>query len=249
MTAVDMDGPALFARYAYPPNELGYCGPDDPSVLLRQAHGISASGDRDRARQFDGAWPYLEALAVSAGIDDPLDSRVIEAYWVGGDLLDSLDSGKLLQHLRTAFGKRENTGFLPVLGDRDRALAHHSFHVLLVYPWVKLLRKRGEVPLSVLQNCRIRWGVVEDVGEEHALVISSPLEFDGEKLAHGTPVAQRVRWSVDGRSLAATPVPGAVVTMHWDWLCDSITAEQSLALDAAEDSALQIANQMLSTDS
>ena len=33
MTAVGMNGPALFARYAYPPNELGYCGPDDPSVL------------------------------------------------------------------------------------------------------------------------------------------------------------------------------------------------------------------------
>ncbi len=41
---------------------------------------------------------------------------------------------------------------------------------------------------------------------------------------------------------------GAGVTMHWDWLCDSITAEQALALDAAEDSALRIANQMLSTD-
>ncbi|BAH33371.1 DUF6390 family protein [Rhodococcus erythropolis] len=246
MTAVGMNGPALFARYAYPPNELGYCGPDDPSVLLRLASGNSGSGDRDRARQFDGAWPYLEALAASAGIDDPLDPRVIEAYWVGGDLLDSLDSGALLQHLRGAFGERENTGFLPALGDRDRALAHHSFHVFLVYPWVKLLRKRGAVPLSVLQNCRIRWGVVEDVSEEHALVVSSPLEFDGEQLVRGTPVTQRVRWSVDGRSLAPTPVHGALVTMHWDWLCDNITSEQSRALDAAEDSALRIATRMLS---
>ena len=248
MTAVGMNGPALFARYAYPPNELGYCGPDDPSVLLRLASGNSGSGDRDRARQFDGAWPYLEALAVGAGIDDPLDSRVIEAYWVGGDLLDSLDSGKLLQHLRKAFGERENTGFLPVLGGRDRALAHHSFHVFLVYPWVKLLRKRGAVPLSVLQNCRIRWGVVEDVGEEHALVVSSPLEFDGEQLARGRPATQRVRWRVEGNALAAMPVAGAVVTMHWDWVCDRITAEQSRALDAAEDSGLRIANRMLSTD-
>ncbi|MBJ7477692.1 MULTISPECIES: DUF6390 family protein [unclassified Rhodococcus (in: high G+C Gram-positive bacteria)] len=248
MTAVGINGPALFARYAYPPNELGYCGPEDPSALLRQALGGSGSGDRDRARQFDGAWPYLEALAVGAGIEDPLDPRVIEAYWVGSDLLDSLDSATLLQHLRTAFGERENTGFLTALEDRDRALAHHSFHVFLVYPWVKLLRKRGAVPLSVLQNCRIRCGVVEDVSQEHASVVSSTLEFDGQQLARGTPVSQRVRWSVGGRSLAPPPVPGAVVTMHWDWLCDSITAEQALALDAAEDSALRIANQMLSTD-
>ena len=30
MTAVDqVSGPVLFARYAFPPNQLGYCGPDD----------------------------------------------------------------------------------------------------------------------------------------------------------------------------------------------------------------------------
>ena len=55
-------------------------------------------------------------------------------------------------------------------------------------------------------------------------------------------------WRVEGNALAAMPVPGAVVTMHWDWVCDRITAEQSRALDAAEDSGLRIANRMLSTD-
>ena len=32
-------GHATFARYAFPPNELGYCGPSDASVLL---HGDPA---------------------------------------------------------------------------------------------------------------------------------------------------------------------------------------------------------------
>ncbi|MDQ3591509.1 MAG: DUF6390 family protein, partial [Actinomycetota bacterium] len=27
-------GAALFARYAFPPNELGYCGPEGSEVLL-----------------------------------------------------------------------------------------------------------------------------------------------------------------------------------------------------------------------
>ncbi|MGW1020020.1 DUF6390 family protein, partial [Streptomyces niveus] len=30
-------GAVLFARYAYPPNELGYCGPADSAALLRPA--------------------------------------------------------------------------------------------------------------------------------------------------------------------------------------------------------------------
>ena len=29
-----LTGATMFARYAYPPNVLGYCGPDDASPLL-----------------------------------------------------------------------------------------------------------------------------------------------------------------------------------------------------------------------
>ncbi|MFD9867202.1 DUF6390 family protein, partial [Streptomyces niveus] len=57
-------GAILFARYAYPPNELGYCGPADHTALLRPA---DTEGIERGARQFDGAWCYLEFLAESAG--------------------------------------------------------------------------------------------------------------------------------------------------------------------------------------
>ena len=30
-------GPVVFARYAYPPNALGYCGPADSGALLKEA--------------------------------------------------------------------------------------------------------------------------------------------------------------------------------------------------------------------
>ena len=35
------------------------------------------------------------------GISDPLDARVVEAYWVGNDLLESIDSRWFLDRLRT----------------------------------------------------------------------------------------------------------------------------------------------------
>ena len=51
-------GPALFARFAYPPNALGYCGPDDAqSVLEYAAARASDPGLVGLARQFSGAWP------------------------------------------------------------------------------------------------------------------------------------------------------------------------------------------------
>ena len=85
--AVDVptNGAILFARYAYPPNELGYCGPPDHRALLD--YGAERAFDQglvELARGFAGAWPYLEFIATSTGIGSPLDRRVVEAYWLGG---------------------------------------------------------------------------------------------------------------------------------------------------------------------
>jgi len=46
-------GTVLFARYAFPPNELGYCGPADPDVLLRHATsgGEPADDDQEKHRE------------------------------------------------------------------------------------------------------------------------------------------------------------------------------------------------------
>ncbi|MFE4060664.1 DUF6390 family protein, partial [Streptomyces sp. NPDC059096] len=57
-------GALLFARYAYPPNELGYCGPADSGALLRPEE---PAGIERHARRFEGAWCYLELLAERAG--------------------------------------------------------------------------------------------------------------------------------------------------------------------------------------
>ena len=73
-------GPVLFARYAYPPNELGYCGPSDPSALLEGAtQGERVEFLAHLAQQFEGAWPYLELIAGCSGVADPLDREVVEA--------------------------------------------------------------------------------------------------------------------------------------------------------------------------
>ncbi|MGZ4600831.1 MAG: DUF6390 family protein, partial [Oryzihumus sp.] len=81
-------GPVLFARYAFPPNSHGYCGPADNTAFLEMGSaGVVDTGMRLMARQFEGAWPYLELIAGAVGVADPLDPRVVEAYWVGNGLL------------------------------------------------------------------------------------------------------------------------------------------------------------------
>ena len=73
-----INGAQLFARYAYPPNVLGYCGPADHLSLFEYGtSGVTDAGLVELAKAFAGAWPYLELIAGSTGIKDPLDRRVV----------------------------------------------------------------------------------------------------------------------------------------------------------------------------
>lgn len=222
-------GAVLFAQYAYPPNELGYCGPDGAAAML--APGAAAVIER-RARQFEGAWSYLEMIAESAGIADPLDERVVEAYWVGNDLLDAVDPAALVERLEDRFRGQVGGTWRTAAG---RASAHHSFQVFEVYPWAGLLRENGHpAAVTVLDQCRIRTGQVRSVSAEQAVVVSRPLVWDGTSLASGAALEETVRWSVGGRALVPSPAPGDTVALHWDWVCDVLAPAQVAAVEARD---------------
>ncbi len=226
---MSVPGTLLFARYAYPPNQLGYCGPDGAGALLR---GDAPDEIARRARRFEGAWSYLEFIARAAGVADPLDEAVVEAYWVGNELLDRVPSPDLVAFLRDRFAGQTGGTWAGAAG---RALAHHSFHVFEVYPWSTVLRKTGTpAAVSVLDRCRIRTGAVVAVRGEIATVRSRPLVWRDGVLAHGAERDDAVSWAVDGRSLLPGLDPGDRVALHWDWVCDVITGEQADRLNACE---------------
>jgi hypothetical protein len=226
-------GPLLFARYAYPPNELGYCGGDDHRALLEQTSaGVVDGGLRQSLRAFEGAWPYLELIAAANHLQDPLDAQVVEAYWLGSTLLERVAPALLGQSLDERFRGPAGRSW-PELADAigHGALPHHSFHVFGVYPFVGLLRS-GVVsePLHVLDRCRIRWGRVVAVIDDKAVVASQPLEWDGRRLVLG---AVRDEMAVTGegtmrlsRGLAA----GDWCSLHWDWVCDRLEPAQVRSL-------------------
>lgn len=233
-------GYRLFARYAFPPNELGYCGPTGPAAQP----GDNTAEFASHAREFDGAWPYLHSIAEAIGAD-PLDAEVVRGYWVGGTLLDRVDPGILLAQLRAAF-QGQVTGALDTVSapwtTAGAVLAHHSFHVFVVYPWIRFLDRDPDTSLHVLQNCRIRWGTVAAVDNEHVVVESCPLVLDDRRLTIGAPVTERVRWSRDGKSLTNMPAPGDIVSAHWDWVCDTLTPGEATALADATRATLDLVN-------
>ncbi|HET6694587.1 MAG TPA: DUF6390 family protein, partial [Pedococcus sp.] len=130
-----VSGAVLFVRYAFPPNSHGYCGPSDNTGFFEYGvTGMVDPGLRLMAQAFAGAWPYLELIAGSVGVPDPLDRRVVEAYWVGNDLLDRLPSFDMGNSMEERFRHRAGPHFGHLAdGVVAGGLPHHSFHVFCVY--------------------------------------------------------------------------------------------------------------------
>jgi hypothetical protein len=239
------NGPLSFARFAYPPNELGYCGPDAHGELLERVAAAAADpGLRRLATDFEGAWPYLTLLAGVAGVDDPLDPAVVEAYWIGSPLLDRVqaaDLGRCLEDRFRARGLGAWAGVAATIG--LAAVPHHSFHVCCVSPWIGLLRGGiVDAPLQVVDRCRIRWATVDAVNGDTAVVTGPSVAWSGGRLHLGPVVTEVVRLRRDGLGLVDTVQPGQLVALHWDWICDRLTPTRRRELERWTRRSLAIAN-------
>lgn len=219
-------GVELFARYADAPNALGYCGPPE-------GIGTTEAEIRASARRFSGAWPYLQVLARLTGTADPLDARLVEAYWLGRDL--GVDTAAFGRELLAVLGPRAGVYWRHLNPDLlVEATPDHGFHVFGVYPWSRLL-SAGPQPLDVLDSCRIRWGTV--VGLDPLLVSSPRLTWDGAALGLAEPTAG----PVEGDRAAV----GDEVAVHWDRLVDVLRPDQAEVLRASTAARLAATNARL----
>jgi hypothetical protein len=241
-------GPILFARYAYPPNRLGLCGPDDAPGLL---DGAAAGADRQLrslALGFEGAYPYLRLIAEANGIADPLDARVVDAYWLGSPLTAAVRPRPLHRDLEGRFRDRMTARdwrwLEAAVGAASRPV--HAFHVLEVFPRVGLLRGGPADPIvETMDSCRIRPGRVLAVDGDRLTVAARPLTLVEGRLRLG---AERVEsadgWRGDGGVLGGVE-PGDWVSLHWGWACDRLDRRQLARLVRWTEAAIRTANRSM----
>ena len=239
-------GPVRFARYAYPPNRLGLCGPADAPSLIGGATAGATRELRQLALGFEGAYPYLRLIADENGIADPLHPAVVEAYWIGNELTAGVRQRALHRNLDGRF-----RGRMPIADWRwlERAVAggsrpNHAFHVLEIFPRVGLLRGGTDDPIvATIDACRIRWGRVIGAEAERLLVEARPLEVVDGRLRLGSPRAETVTGWIGPDGLLDGVAIDDWVSLHWGWACDRLSSDRLARLAAWTDRALASANQ------
>jgi hypothetical protein len=219
----------MFARYAYAPNALGYCGPP-LGATLRDG---SVEEVRAAAARFSGAWPYLRVLSALTGI-----AGGVGAGLRADDFFDALlaiigpQASRYWSHLT------------PELA--GEAAGNHCFHVFGVYPWTRFLgRGMDEHPMSVLDSCRISWGTVVSRAGDDVEVSCRMLAWDGRELALSEPSVRRLDVWADGYSAVPDVAVGDDVAIHWGRLCGRLQPDQVRALADSTDRQLRVTSRRL----
>jgi len=228
-SARTMDGILRCSRYAFGPNRLHYCGPDANRELLAYIEeGETDFGLRAMLSAFETLAPYLKLIARANGIIDMFDDRVVEAYWLGNELLDGVGKQRFYRHLEDGLKLRQRLGIgFSDVSDRIGlgAVPHHSFHVLSVW------RRTGQADvvhtLDSLDSCRITPGRVLSVHGPKVIVEVEPLVTDGHSIWIGSAEKRTVLRPFESREDLDDLAAGQIVALHWGVPCEVITVEQA----------------------
>lgn len=233
-----------FIRYAFMPNHLGYCGGGDQDVLFE--HAVDRRPEARLApmlAKFSGAWPYLCTIAEANSIGNPFDERVVEAYWLGNELLDNVEAAALYKSLEDRFGDK----LPPTVRDQvlrkppQGARPYHLFHVIDVYRHLG----SAEVGMAAMEDCRISWGRVVSVEGAELEVLRRPLVIGGSTIELAEERRERVLRSLEGRGFADDARPGDWVAIHWGWTCEVLDDRKLSNLHHYTNYHLRLANHTL----
>lgn len=230
------DGAVLAARHSFMPNRLGYCGPDENEVLLEACLTNKRSKELLKALEaFKGAQPYLRFIAQSLGLET-FDYRVVEAYWIGNDLLDKIPRAGFYEHLRERLERKFPKEHIKRLFE-SRPFAtfpHHTLHVFNTFSTMGTVPDafanaagRDDQVGELMDKCRISWGNVLSSDKDGNLTVEyEPIQRRDGLLSFGQPAHARVISRVNGRSFMNNLKPGDWISFHWGFACSRLTLKQ-----------------------
>lgn len=227
-----MNGLRLAAAYSVRPNELKHCGPDGAHKTLaqfvREPEKLEEEEIRGILRQFPVAMPYYYLIARANGIDDPFDPRVVEAYWLGNDLLKNVDEESVRTTIHEDVRREQwNERQIALMFSAIKLKQARPFHTLSVLYFFTFGKQdfSDEVKQG-LDSCRVNAGRVVALGE-NLTVRYRPLEFESVKKVN---LGQEVEKEIAHGFLTEVRI-GDLVSFHLDSGVQILTPEQGRNLE------------------
>lgn len=243
-------GLLLCAKYSVAPNYFGYCGPDKNLNLVDHLKEKVADREvRSILTEFGTLFLNLKFIASQNQVPDVYDEKVVEAYWIGNRLLETVSNRDYAYLLDEKFNLTHKIGRKAFVQIRKKVLTyrlypHHSFHVFNIF------KRTGHDPsfhtLHTMDECRIAWGRVlpqeKKKADNTVLVETKPLVLREGLLDWGAPVVRKLSMEYRRRRFLDTVKPGDLVSFHWGHVCDAITPGQASNLDLYTQRAIDYYN-------
>lgn len=233
------------ARYAFMPNRLSFCGPDKNKDLFYYCQSQEVDqGLNLILKEFQVLYPYLKFIARSNQIKDPFDQRVVEAYWIGSQLLEKVTKSGLYNHLidQQQLKKKLNQQLFKKVIDKIslEAKPHHSFHVLSVWKRTGNLDIRHT--LKTMDLCRISWGKVKKIDQADLEIKYQPLVFENNKLKLGLLTNQKVLHQIGDSGFIKKIRVGQWISSHWGFACEILNEDQVKRLKKYTQESIDLVN-------
>lgn len=233
------------ARYAFMPNKLSFCGPDKNEDLFHYGHSQEVDQGLDLIlKEFQVLYPYLKLIAQANQLKDPFNERIIEAYWIGNQLLENVTKPKLYNHLidEQKLKKKLNKKLLKKTIEKIPlgAKPHHSFHVLSVW------KRTGNLDImhtiNTMDLCRIGWGKIKGVNRPYLEVDYQPLVLEKDRLELGQAISQKILYEINNLGFIKKPKIGKWVSFHWGFACEILNKYQVENLKKYTQESIRLAN-------
>jgi hypothetical protein len=225
-----MSGPKIAALYGLVPNQLGLCGAGEDQRKLREFIGgkLGILDIIPALKRFEAAYAYYDLIAKKNKIQaGPLNKKVVEAYWLGNELLEKITADDLRDLIVKRFS---GPGLLP----KETAIArankipaaskpHHSFHVLVLGAVTGSIDFAGRTDLKDI--CRVGWGRVIKI-KNKITIEYNPL-VGREKIKLGGLKKKEIFWD---KEILPKVSKGDWISFHWNYAIQILNEENILNL-------------------
>jgi len=223
-----MSGPKIAALYGLIPNKLGLCGPRQKLLKRFIVGKLSISEIIPTLEKFEAAYAYYQLIARKNKIASPFNKRVVEAYWLGNELLDKFTANDLRKLIIGSFcrpgllSRKEAKARARLVPENSKP--HHSFHVLVLGSVTGSVDFTGKTKLK--DTCRIGWGRVVQLKKDRLIVSCAPLT--GKKdIKFGKSIKKTVNW--DKNILPSIKI-GDWISLHWKYAIQKLNEENIINL-------------------